>query len=229
MPNRIVREDILTSARVDELDPPAEVFYRRLLSKVDDHGLYDARPAILRASLFPLRIDRVREADCSRWMAACQKAGLIALYQADGRPYLQVMNTKWQVRSEPKYPLPSSANTCVQVISNVHLDVVVVEDVVVDVDSGPSGPVSRPKKAKKTLMPADFGISDRVKDWASREGYGELGRHLEYFRGVCMAKGYEYVDWDAAFMNAVRGDWAKTGNKPPTNGVQPAQLPRLLA
>ena len=60
MPNRIIREGILTSDRVEQLDPPAEVFYRRLMSKVDDHGLYDARPSILRASLYPLRIDRVR-------------------------------------------------------------------------------------------------------------------------------------------------------------------------
>jgi hypothetical protein len=132
MPSRIIRDDILTSSRVDELDPPAEVFYRRLLSKVDDHGLYDARPAILRASLYPLRVDRVREADCSRWMAACQKAGLIVLYAHDGRPYLQVLNTRWTVRSEPKYPLPSSANNCTQPETDV--PVVVVVDVVEDVD-----------------------------------------------------------------------------------------------
>lgn len=134
MPSRIIREDILTSSRVDELDPPSEVFYRRLLSKCDDHGLYDARPAILRASLFPLRIDRVREADCSRWMAACQKAGLIVLYSHDGRPYLQVLNTRWAARSEPKYPLPSSENTCAQLKTPVSLVVDVVEVVSVSED-----------------------------------------------------------------------------------------------
>lgn len=125
MPNRIVREGILSSERVEKLDPPAEVFYRRLLSKVDDHGLYDARPSMLRASLYPLRIDRVREADCTRWLAACQMAGLIVLYEADGKPYLQVLDTKWQARSDPKYPLPT-ANNCKQVQATDHLDVVVV-------------------------------------------------------------------------------------------------------
>ncbi len=111
MPTRLLREGILTSDRVDQLDPPAEVFYRRLMSKVDDHGLYDARPSILRSMLYPLRVDRVREADISRWMAACQKAGLIALYQHDGKPYLQMLDTRWQARSEPKYPLQ---NNCLQ-------------------------------------------------------------------------------------------------------------------
>ena len=106
MPTRLIREGILTSDRVDQLDPPAEVFYRRLLSKVDDHGLYDARPSILRANLYPLRLDRVREADIPRWMAACQKAGLIALYENGGKPYLMAFNTGWEKRSAPKYPLP---------------------------------------------------------------------------------------------------------------------------
>lgn len=129
MPNRVIREGIITSDRVDQLDNAAEVFYRRLLNKVDDHGLYDARPSILRANLFPLRVDRVREADCTRWMAACQMAGLIVLYEAGGKPYLKVLNTNWQVRSEPKYPEPS-ASSCKQLPTIVPVvgDVVVVED-----------------------------------------------------------------------------------------------------
>ena len=89
MPNRIIREGILSSDRVEQLDPAAEVFYRRLMSKVDDHGLYDARLSVLRSSLYPLRVDRVREADCSRWIAACEKAGLIALTKSLGKELAQ--------------------------------------------------------------------------------------------------------------------------------------------
>jgi hypothetical protein len=102
MPSRLLREGILTSERVDQLDAAAEVFYRRLMSKVDDHGLFDARPSILRSSLYPLRVDRVREADIARWIAACEKAGVIALYAHEGKPYLQMMDTRWvrKVRAE---------------------------------------------------------------------------------------------------------------------------------
>ena len=114
MPSRLLREGILSSERVDQLDAAAEVFYRRLMSKVDDHGLYDARPSILRASLYPLRVDRVREADISRWIAACEKAGLIALYTHEGKPYLQMRDTRWVARSEPKFPLPTPENSCKQ-------------------------------------------------------------------------------------------------------------------
>lgn len=133
MPTRLLREGILSSDAVDSLDAPAEVFYRRLMSKVDDHGLYDARPSILRAALFPLRTDRVREADISRWMAACQKAGLIVLYEADGKPYLCLLKTGWDKRSKPKYPLPPE-NICKQQETGVNTStVVVVESVVEDV------------------------------------------------------------------------------------------------
>lgn len=130
MPNRIVREGILSSDRIDQLDAAAEVFYRRLMSKVDDHGLYDARPSILRSSLYPLRVDRVREADITRWIAACEKAGVIALYTHEGKPYLQMLDTRWTARSEPKYPPPTSENSCAQpqTTAPVFVDVVVVED-----------------------------------------------------------------------------------------------------
>lgn len=145
MPSRLVREDILTSERVDKLDAAAEVFYRRLLSKVDDYGLYDARPSILRSYLFPLRVDRVREADLSRWIAACVKAGLLALYEHDGRPFMQVLRTRWQARSEPKYPLPpwgkgeppqAAENSC----SQAKTPVPVFGDVVGDVGVTPLPP-----------------------------------------------------------------------------------------
>ena len=106
MPNRVIREAILTSSRVDVLSDKAEVFYRRLLSKVDDHGLFDARPAILRASLYPLRLDRVKEADCVAWLEECRAANLVVVYEVDGKQYVKALDTNWQVRSEPKYPTP---------------------------------------------------------------------------------------------------------------------------
>mgnify|MGYP001606826315 CR=1 FL=1 len=128
MPTRLIREGIINSDRINELDWAAEVFYRRLLNKVDDHGLFDARPSVLRTSLYPLKVDRVREADCSRWLAACEKAGLIILYEAEKKPFLKVLDTRWQTRSEPKYPQPpATVNNCKQ----VRTPVTVVEDVVV--------------------------------------------------------------------------------------------------
>lgn len=202
MPNRIVREGILTSERVDTLDWPAEVFYRRLLSRVDDHGLYDARPAILRAALFPLRIDKVREADCSRSIAACVKAGLIALYVSDDKPYLKVLNTQWQARSEPKFPLPPE-DICEQLQSSENSCSLLSESL-----SLSKTKASKRARAPKRALPEGFGISERVKAWSEEKGHSQLPARLEHFIGKAKANGYAYADWDEAFMSAIRDDWA---------------------
>jgi hypothetical protein len=207
VPNRIIREAILTSDKVDELDPATEVFYRRLLSKVDDYGRFDARPSVLRASLYPLRLDRVREADCSRWMAACQKAGLIVLYSHDGKPYLEVVNTGWKARSESRYPaLQASANICSQVQTNVCLDVDV--DVVVDGSTsasadlleGVSPQVAKDFKALRQKMRAP--LTQTAVDGIKREAE-KAGLSLESVLAMCCERGWrgfkaEWVQGQAA-------------------------------
>ena len=84
MPNRILREGILTSERVNSLDWDAEVFYRRLMSVVDDFGRYVADPRLLRAALYPLQIEKVRDSNITRWLDACVEAGLIFVYSQSG-------------------------------------------------------------------------------------------------------------------------------------------------
>ena len=70
------------------------------------------------------------------------------------------------------------------------------------------------KKTKLTPIPHDFGISDRVTQWASEKGYVQLETHLEYFIGYVQASGKKYANWDAALMQAIRGNWAKVNTKP---------------
>lgn len=62
---------------------------------------------------------------------------------------------------------------------------------------------------QKSTLPDGFGISDRVRHWALENGHENLEIHLQSFVLKATAKGYKYVDWDAAFMNAIRDDWAK--------------------
>lgn len=75
-----------------------------------------------------------------------------------------------------------------------------------------------PKKpraaSRKTPLPADFGISERVREWAAEKGHRQLERRHEHFVSTAKAKGYRYVDWDQAFMNAIRDDWARIGGAP---------------
>jgi hypothetical protein len=127
MPNRILREGILTSERVNALDWDAEVFYRRLMSVVDDFGRYTANPKLLRAALYPLQIEKVRDANIAKWLDACVEAGLVRVYAQSGasgdrcgnqstasadrsggdKRYLEMLDFRQQVRAkESKYPHP---------------------------------------------------------------------------------------------------------------------------
>ena len=69
-------------------------------------------------------------------------------------------------------------------------------------------PESKPKQKKRTL-PDDFVLSDRHRAWADKNDIRNLEGHYEYFCDAAGAKGYEYADWDRAFQNAMRSDWAK--------------------
>jgi hypothetical protein len=70
------------------------------------------------------------------------------------------------------------------------------------------GKESISKKAKIPL-PENFQISPAVYQWAKNKGHTRLDEHLESFKAKCRANGYQYIDWDSAFMEAVRSDWAK--------------------
>lgn len=65
------------------------------------------------------------------------------------------------------------------------------------------------KRGSKTLLPEGFEISQRVRDWASKNNYSNLDVHHENFVLASQSRGYMYVDWDAAFQNAIRNNWAK--------------------
>nr|DAU76240.1 MAG TPA: replisome organizer [Caudoviricetes sp.] len=110
MPTRLIREGILTSERIASLSWEAEVFYRRLMSVADDYGLYDARPAILRSALYPLQLEKMSECNIQRCLAACEAAGLILLFARNGKSFLQIRDFGQQIKSKPKYPLPSDAD-----------------------------------------------------------------------------------------------------------------------
>ena len=106
MPNRYVRESAIESESVNSLSWQAEVFFRRLLNRVDDFGRFTANTALLRASIFPMQLDRVTEADVQRLIDECEAAGLLFSYSYACKRFI-VMN-KWEKgrAKESKYPPP---------------------------------------------------------------------------------------------------------------------------
>ena len=107
MPNRIIKESICTSEQIDALLPIEEVAFYRLLVNCDDYGCFDAREKVVKSRLFPLR--DISTEDVHRILDRLSEAGLIQLYEVDGKSYLNVC--KWadhqRVRvSVHKYPMP---------------------------------------------------------------------------------------------------------------------------
>lgn len=112
MPNRILKESICTSDTVDQLSWFQEVFFYRLIVCCDDYGRMDARPAILRARLFPLK--SVTDKQMEDALNMLRTAGMVEVYTHDGKPYLQLRTWGKHQRlrnSKEKYPAPEDADS----------------------------------------------------------------------------------------------------------------------
>jgi hypothetical protein len=97
MPNRILR-DWTDSEVINKLSVHAERFFTRLIMAADDYGCYHASPILVKARLFPHKTHEMREADISRLLDECQKAGLIALYEVNGKKYLEINEFNQRLR-----------------------------------------------------------------------------------------------------------------------------------
>ncbi len=123
MPVRLVREGINSSPRINALSRGAELFYRRLMSVVDDYGRFHASPATLRGSCWPTHPEHVQECEVSEWLTECLQVHskclviakqdedspnpLMFLYEVGGCKYLQLTGFKQQTRSASKFPEPA--------------------------------------------------------------------------------------------------------------------------
>jgi hypothetical protein len=109
MPTRILREGIITSERVNSLSHESEIFYRRLMSVVDDYGRYHANANLLRSSCYPLCTDAYPTERVESMLQECSDQELVTVYEVDGKKYVQIENFGQQVRSKSKFPAPNGA------------------------------------------------------------------------------------------------------------------------
>ena len=236
MPSRILREGILTSERVDMLSPQCELFYRRLMSVVDDFGRFDGRPQMLRVSCFPLRVDRVREADISRWLDELQTAGLIALYAVNGKPYLEMHDFRQQVRAkESRYPSkPEVQSGCAADATQVQSGCAADEHVdgggggVVDEVDNPTPP-SRTDDSEPFRMHYDWKPSPHLKSIARQAGLlvpdsedfnAALGEFIAYW--MTQNRTRSQHEWDHALVKSLKSDRIRSAATPTKAGSRRA-------
>lgn len=117
MPNRIIKESVCTSETIDKMSWFEECFFHRLWTACDDYGRMDARPAILKSKLFPLK-ERLSLKDIQNALQKMVDIGCVRLYECDSKPYLYLPS--WEVHQQvrakkSKYPAPDE--TCKHMIS----------------------------------------------------------------------------------------------------------------
>lgn len=212
MPSRILRDGILTSERVTSLDWPAEVFYRRLMSVVDDFGRYYATPVLLRSACYPLQIDKVSDADVKAWLDACIKANLVNVYKAlDGKTYLELCDFRQQVRAKnSKFPSCDTQmhSTCTA-YAPVDGDVVVVEDVFVDGDVVDISSQAKPECPHKEILGIYHEMLPslpKVRMWTEKRAKALRARWNE-------DKERQSLDWWKRFFASVSHSDFLTGRK----------------
>lgn len=115
MPNRLIKDSIRFSEKVNSLSDFQFRLWVSLITYVDDYGRGDARPAVIKGTCFPLR-DRITNKDIDAALNVLAGAGCVGLYKVDGKPYLYFPN--WQshqnIRNKKsRFPAPENA-TCSQ-------------------------------------------------------------------------------------------------------------------
>ncbi len=114
MPNRIIKESVCTSDTLNQLSWFEEVCWYRLIVSCDDYGRMDARPAILRATMFPLN-ESVTTKSLMSALDKMASIGLVVPYEVNGKPYVYLPSWGEHQRvrdSKEKYPAPQCAASC---------------------------------------------------------------------------------------------------------------------
>lgn len=110
MPNRILKESIRISRKVNELSDFEYRVWTYLITYADDYGRGSADPELLKGIVFPRR-KGITESQIVKALDSLANIGMVTLYEADGEPYFYFPN--WdkhqQIRAKKsKFPSPAS-------------------------------------------------------------------------------------------------------------------------
>jgi hypothetical protein len=209
VPNRLLRDGIITSDRINAISAEAEICFYRLLVVCDDFGRMDARLPILKAQCYPLR-DSTTQTKIESYLAELSEHGLIMRYQdSENKPFLAVDKWEQRQRSRPKYVGPMD-DGCTPIVGNLS------DNCRTDVGLGKGkgkgkGATSRAGR-ELHAYPQDWKPSEKTAENLVREfnlAPEDVDRYVDAFRDRCLARGYRYADFDAAFRNCVKDDWPK--------------------
>jgi hypothetical protein len=86
---RSIKPEFWDSPTVGQVSRDARLLFIATWNLADDHGRYRAAPGVLLGEAFPFDEDVSRD-DVKRWRDELDAAGLIRLYEVEGRSYLEI-------------------------------------------------------------------------------------------------------------------------------------------
>lgn len=220
---RNIKPSIFTNEVLGTLDPIISMTFIGLWCLADRTGKLEDRPLRIKAELFPYR----EGLDVNGYLTVLERLGFIARYEVDGKRYIQVLNFEKhqaphhteKAKGYPEKPASSGHSgdlTVKQPLADgeqkvpERSDSLIPDSLIPDSLIQPAAKAAAPKKTdRKIPMPEDFWISERVQQWADKNGFDRLDEHLESLKRKTAANGYKKISWDDFFMEAIREDWAK--------------------
>jgi hypothetical protein len=229
---RNIKPATMTNEQLAELEPLTRLLFIYLWMLADREGRLEDRPKRIAAEA--LAYDRA--ADVGAMLDDLQRAGFIARYVAGGKACIQVLSfAKHQTPHirEAASDLPPMGQGTTKAVPEHDLGKDETSPRspdsgfrIPDSGLGTAAVAALPAKVGKKPIPPDFGISERVREWAKRKGYGQLEDHLEAFKRKCAANDYRKASFDDSFMEAIREDWAKLRGRGQNGAAPPAEVQR---
>lgn len=213
---RTIKPEFFTSEDIVELDPMARLLYIALWCEADKEGRFVWKPKTFKMRYFP-----ADDCDIDALADALVTRGLVCLY-GENTAYIPSFKDHQHINPREKESvLPDPNEDGAPRVSDASVTV----KARAGRKEGKEGKGKDVASKRETPIPADFSISENVRSWAERNGHDQLDAHLANFIDTAKAKGYTYIDWDAAFRKAIAGNWAKVVPKPKTG---PAALPDFM-
>lgn len=219
MPNRIIKESILTSDTLAALSWFEQGLFFRLLVLCDDYGRADARPAVIRGTAYSLyNVTNKQIADA---LSSLATAGIVDLYEVDGRPYLQLKTwAKHQrIRAKmSKYPAPENGEPA-DIRCHLTADDSKCQPNPIQSNPNQSNPIQE-KDIPIGISKKKFGEFGNVAlTDAEHEKLRELmgdrlaGEYIERLSGYLAQKGKRYKSHYATIRNWWRKDGSPRGGR----------------
>jgi hypothetical protein len=207
---RTIKPDFWLNESIASISSEAALLAIGLLNYADDEGYFNANPLLIKAAVFP-----IRDTSCiaTVLLRELSNIGYIELFNdTSGRLFGRVSNFKeHQVINKPT---PSKISELELLPYNYGSTTVALPSGKERKGKESNGREARPKKisplslkTKSTIQSweASFGklSIEHLGVWVEENNLSTDGvkKELEIFRNKCEAKGYEYVNFPAAFKD----------------------------